>query len=357
MYNLSEKNKFIFEKYQPLLLMLANSQEGRHILKVRSKNPIIQVLPNALIFDTGEYVQTKKGIAQVQQGHFYCYEKMAKFLLPYLTGYEILEPKQKPVGTREALEFFRTLNGLERSRKFPQIFMTTTSYYTSAADGMLLAFHGTWSTARGKASADIGYGTDSGSGMNLRNDKPDTSNFYLTRAFAPVDTSGIPDAAEITAANLNLYVQAIATAGANGFNMTLNPMTVANTASLAVGDFDGYDSIGSPAYWSSAVAHNAPSTSAFYPFAYNATGLAAISKTGFTHTGIRGSRDIGNTAPVDNPGSYGIRFEWSEGTNDPYHEITYLTSDIKKLSGITYANLKKVGGIAIANVKKVGGVQ
>lgn len=304
-------NKTLFDKYQYLFLILANSEEGRYILGIKEKLPVVKLTPNTFIQHVG---------GKEYKGHFFCYEKMAKHLLPYLMAYD--EIKRKPIGTDEAIEFFASQKGLKQSNIFPQVYLDTGTYYASAADGVLL--HAlpatTWSTCRSATTANAMAGT--GTTGSLTFAFPFTDSPYLSRLTFPTDTSGLTSNATITAAALKAYVNSKSNAGVA--NIAICLMTVANTSSLASGDYDGYDSLNSPSEWITRVSADL-STGGYATFSYNATGLAAINKTGFTHNGMRSSLDIDNSSPA-NPGTGDVNFTFSENTGtsaDPYLEVTF----------------------------------
>lgn len=315
--NMMMPNNFLFQKYQNLFLILANSEEGKHILGVKEKLPIVKLTPNTFIQDTGE----RKGLDRIYKGQFFCYEKMAKHLLPYLMAYESLD--RKPIGTDEAIEFFASQKGLRRSKIFPQVHLDTGTYYASAADGVLLhalPATNTWSTCRSATTANAMAGT--GTTGSLTFAFPFADSPYLSRLTFPTDTSGLTSDATIASASLKTYVNSKSNAGVA--NIAICLMTVANTTTLADTDYDGYDSLNSPSEWITRVSADL-TTSAYTSFTYNATGLAAISKTGFTHNGMRSSLDIDNSSPA-NPGTGDVNFTFSENTGtsaDPYLEVVF----------------------------------
>lgn len=311
-------NNFLFQKYQNLFLILANSEEGKHILGVKESLPIVKLTPNTFIQDTGE----RKGLDRIYKGQFFCYEKMAKHLLLYLMAYEALD--RKPIGTDEAIEFFASQIGLRRSNVFPQVFLDTGTYYAAAGDGVLLnalPATNTWSTCRSSATANAHDGTSTTGSLTFA--FPFVNSPYLSRLAFPTDTSALTSAATIISAALKAYVNS--KGNASVADIAICQMTVANTSSLAAGDFDGYDSLNSPSEWITRVSADL-STGGYATFNYNATGLAAINKTGFTHNGMRSSLDIDNSSPA-NPGTGNVNFTFSENTGtsaDPYLEVVYV---------------------------------
>lgn len=311
-------NKLLFNKYQNLFLILANSEEGRHLLGIKNKLPIVKLTPNAVIQDTGE----KIGVDRVYKGQFFCYEKVAKYLLPYLTAYELIN--RKPIGTKEALDLFASQSGLKKSRIFPQVYMETTPFYAAAGDGVLLnalPATNTWATCRSSATANAHDGTSTTGSLTFA--FPFVNSPYLSRLAFPTDTSALTSAVTIISAALKAYVNSKNNAGVA--NIAICLMTVANTSSLASGDYDGYDSLNSPSEWITRVSADL-STGGYATFSYNATGLAAINKTGFTHNGMRSSLDIDNSSPA-NPGTGNVNFTFSENTGtsaDPYLEVVYV---------------------------------
>lgn len=229
---------------------------------------------------------------------------------------------------------------------------TTTNYYVGAGDGEVNAVNSSWSTVRGATS-----GTASPTnGSDYLISYYWNSNYYIYRAFFPADTSGIPDAATISSASL-CVCSAEATYAGSSMYAAVVATSQASTSTLEAADFDNVGSTRFSDDVEMAVNYNA-----YKSIALNATGLAAISKTGVTKIGLRGKKDLDNTTP---DGTTGTNKSWnfycSENTGtsqDPYVSVTYETglANVKTVNGLAKASVKTVNGLAIASVKSINGL-
>ena len=227
---------------------------------------------------------------------------------------------------------------------------TTTSYYSGAGDGCV-GFErpttGTWSYIHDAATAAYQYssgtlfqttGGSEGAGIGSGDWG---AGLALNRAFVPMDTSGLDDGATITAASLFLYVYAHYTTGElTGYHYySVVETNQASNTSLSTGD---YDECGKSTAngWSSAMStdiiklsgdvSSSLTDSAYNEFALNSTGLAVISKTGYTKLGVRNAHDLMNVSQNTGAGNYAFFHAYTSeqtGTsNDPYLSVTYTIS-------------------------------
>ena len=70
-------NDGYFEKNQKLLLSLVNTEGGRYLLGIKEKEKVVKVSPSSYHLLDGV-----EGKNLVIRGKFYCYEAIAKTLLP-----------------------------------------------------------------------------------------------------------------------------------------------------------------------------------------------------------------------------------------------------------------------------------
>jgi len=183
----------------------------------------------------------------------------------------------------------------------------------------------TWATiiaAAGDAKTD-----DEGTGYFVRIRAAVTLNdfTYLGRPIILFDTSALTAGATISAAVLSIY--GLSKEDGPGWSPTYNIYSSApasNTA-LAAGDFD---SLGSTAFCDSALTYASWTAEAYNDFTFNATGIAAVSKTGITKLGARSANyDVAAVAPTWGAGE--------EATIAAYYADTALTTKDPKLV-ITY---------------------
>lgn len=141
------------------------------------------------------------------------------------------------------------------------------------------------------------YGLFSSPASTVGQQRTGASPYYysLYRMACRFDTSALPDTAIISASDINLYLAAD-NSGTN-FNITIVPYTGGFPLN---GEDDGYESdwknIGSTDYGS--LSTNGIGTG-WKSIPLNATGIAAISKTGNTDIGLRSSADISGTTPTN----------------------------------------------------------
>ena len=147
------------------------------------------------------------------------------------------------------------------------------------------------------------------------------SEYRLARAFIPFDTSGIPDIAVITAADVNLYVN-VAVGGDDDEMKLVGETTQANESQLSTADFDQCDDTHSPQFCSAAVTITNLTINQFNSIDLDSTGLSIISKTGNTLLGIRVSGDYNDSAPSSGAQD-NFQAEGSGGSNVPYLDVTY----------------------------------
>lgn len=117
----------------------------------------------------------------------------------------------------------------------------------------------------------------------------------MARGIYVFDTSSIGDTDTIDSATFSLY--GFAEADASGLNMSMNVFnaTPADEGNIVAGD---YTQLGTTAFSDTPIAISAYTLEAYNDFAFNATGEAAIDKTGNTPIGTRNNFDSSNVAPT-----------------------------------------------------------
>lgn len=148
------------------------------------------------------------------------------------------------------------------------------------------------------------------------------------RFFALFDTSPLTAGATISAATLSLFGEATNTSddsgGAVAVAANIYSSSPASNNNLVTGD---YSQVGTTAY-STNIAYASWSTTAYNDFVFNASGLAAISKTSISKFSARDAvYDVANSPPPTAAGSFtsmGSNTADASGTaNDPKLVITY----------------------------------
>lgn len=171
---------------------------------------------------------------------------------------------------------------------------TTSTFYPVVQEDRYIAHYGsnTWSTIRDAATGtDIG-GVGAGSTL-IENSHYNAANYFqVTKYFIPFTTGAdIPDTDNIDSGTLSLY-GAAGSQNDEAISIGIVESTQANQPPL-VADFDAHGST----EFATRIALSAWSTAAYNDFALNASGLAAVSKTGDTMYCVRGSLDLDNTSP------------------------------------------------------------
>lgn len=148
-----------------------------------------------------------------------------------------------------------------------------------------------------------------------------SSTWYLYRLFQNFDTSSLGASATIVSC-VSYLRGGSEKGGTNARNYNVYGSTAADTIALA-----SYQSGGAIAYCDTAITQSGWSTTGYMSWAWNATGLAAISKTGKTKICYReATYDVANTPPGVETNYVAARQSSYEGTSsDPYLLISYTT--------------------------------
>lgn len=306
------KNKALFKQHQKLLLQIINSEEGKELLGIKDNGYIVKVTPNSWHF-LRDF--DKKGRA-ILGGHFFCYEKAAKFLLPILEKIEILQ--QSKYRTDNILDAAKFYTGY-RGSKYPQIFLTTETYYSGVGDGRVnITGQGSWSAAR---DASNGTSAIANSPYTICQPQAD-GGWRVDRAFFPFDTSAIPDGVSITSATCNIMTADTANHHVDTTIHLVTTTQASNTA-LVTEDFDQMGAVDQ----ASAINTSAMTVNTYNSWSLNATGIGNISLTGYTKLGLRTGHDVSNTActnSTNNTSNRGFFSSANAGVDkDPYLEIIY----------------------------------
>lgn len=172
-----------------------------------------------------------------------------------------------------------------------------------------------WSTAR-NATAGTSVTQDTDEIQALADS---TGNFWIQRNFLLWDTSALTAGATISSAVVSMYVIGGATEGNR--NVDFVSSTPASNTTLVTEDFD---QIGTTSF-----CNYTPATGSGYSgCTLNASGLAAISKTGITKFALLHNKDFSNTQPTSR--NY-VGFNAAEHTGtsqDPKLVVTYSTGRI-----------------------------
>ena len=180
-----------------------------------------------------------------------------------------------------------------------------------------------------------GLDTDNGRYVYFASGSSSNQWAFMERPVFLFDTSSLPDDAVISAATLSLYP---IPGGEKGDTLGVSPdINVYSSApalntSLAGGDFD---SLGATAF-STAITYANWTAGAYKDFALNASGIAAISKTGVSKFGARNANyDVAAVAPTWSATKYALlgicMAEYGSGYK-PKLVVTYTSGETKTSS-------------------------
>lgn len=318
-----------FDDNQKLLLKIANSKWTRWLLGLnRLPAPVrghdIEVLtPSSFHYKDGERMT----------GVFFTRPRFAEALSFNLSPFSYLLREHgmawrfSPIG---ALGFI-ALAALSFKVRFPMFAIASTTFYpTTNKDGVVYYQPSgkTWAEIHDAATGD-GFSFVSGQMCGIRIFKWTGGFMSMWRSFFPIDTSSIPDTADITSATFGCYT----TGKTDQFNdaysyMGLVQATPANPAAIA--DVD-YDQTGTEK-GATDVDLTAWTTNAHTVYTLNATGLGWINKTGYTTFSVREGHDLENNSSGFSSYEAGywtgelvlMIYSSAGGTSqDPYLTVTY----------------------------------
>jgi hypothetical protein len=218
---------------------------------------------------------------------------------------------------------------------FPVYTDTTSTFFpdpdpeTTSVDGYTERGSGTgitWSDIHDGA----GSFSSSGSGVDtLRCTYDGTSGgsgwLTLNRIIILFDTSSLPDALTITAANINMYCNTTTT-GLAGQSVVIVGSTPASNTNIVNAD---YSQTGTTAY-SATTSVTSITQSAYNAFALNATGLSNLTATGVSKFAMRMETDRTNSEPTtsgrQSSWAWFLTAETTGTSQDPYLDVTYTLS-------------------------------
>jgi len=201
---------------------------------------------------------------------------------------------------------------------------TTTSYYAGAGDGYIDGTaNAVWDTIHDGLTGSAADYTATIAICEVYNN---SSKHRMARLFLPIDTSGLPAGASISAADLKTYGSEIVNSvGDDTYDYVRVVQTSqANTSTLGTDDFDQCGSINNPTAGANDTDLDTLSTSAYNTISLNATGISWITDSGVTKLGLRQGHDAQDNEPGVGRDRYKISTSEETGTSqDPYLEITY----------------------------------
>jgi len=176
--------------------------------------------------------------------------------------------------------------------------------------------------------------------------------YYINRGFLYFDTSAI-GSDTIDSAIFSLAASGKADADNDGTDyMNLYGATPASTTALVVAD---YDQAGTTAFAAAIDIGSIVTNTNYNNWTLNASGLAAINKTGVTTFSVREGHDAEDIA-IEVGENY-VNFYSVASDYDPKIVVVHTASSaIKTIDGLAKGSTKTVNGLPIASVKSYNGL-
>ena len=363
--------KAFFTKYQAKLVAFANSWLGRWFFKLNKVElpkaaRIMEVGPGHASYDwkydwkTGQLIKTSMFFTsnRFQRRLEYVYSKAAAVVGSF-AAFKLMNP----VG---ALGFLPMV-ALTTTTFFPDANVESTSVDGGVSHWYAVASGVDWATliaAAGTHAAPSSAGIDDGTntdGLKMGCDSVTDKYVGMCRFICLFDTSAIGDTDTISAATLS--IRGTVKEDSAGVAPTFNIYTSAPASNTDVVAGD-YDSFGSVAQSDTAITYAGYSTTGYNDWAFNATGIGNISKTGVSKFGLRNANyDAAGVAPTwSSFATFEIRgnsADTADTTSDPKLVVTHAASgpaNEKTWNGVAKASVKTHNGTAIASVKTWNGV-
>lgn len=224
---------------------------------------------------------------------------------------------------------------------------------TNTVDGYCEHSGLVWATVRSATAAALG---DDSAASNTTAFTSDLNGitFTITRSFFLFNTSSLGAGATISAAVISFNAQGTKANGDSTSLIIVDGTPASNTAIVA----EDYDQTGSTEHGSIALSAWVETDGTYNDVTLDASGIAAISKTGITKFAGRLALDLNNVIPTGN-NYIGIYFADQAGTsNDPKLVITYTPglANVKTINGLATASMKTFNGLANASVKSINGL-
>lgn len=317
-----------FEIQQHLLLQIVNTREGRDLLCIpQSYGKIFKIGKNHVFhsprmegkefkYDWDFRIGTKYGNGIRQRWHEF--QNMARYF-------------QTPAHMKPVV-----LVGT-RAWAFGGPYYPDPDVETTTVDGRVENEGTVYATVH-DAIAGSSAADNSVTQYQARNSFFGGTTYNISRGFYLFDTAAIEDTDTISSATFSICGSGTAEANADTETMVLVASTPATNVALVVADFD---QLGTTSFGTFAVAGYDQTDGTYNNITINATGIAAISKTGVTKFGLRMQRDIDSSAPTGENYIHGYQADQALTTKDP--KLTGTSSFVSPVSIATTSLLLGVG--------------
>lgn len=277
-----------FKENQELLLGMANTTHGRELLCIPKDYPKIVEIGKCHLKATlgnGKYLYDFRVGAKWANVIRYKWEQFNSYARYFVTDNHsvVLSPLTK---------YSRSLVATTTT-KYPDPDPETTTVDGRTGKGDSTNWATTQTSATGEAIRTL---SNEASEISTRSRRVGTSTYEIHRGYFLFDTSSIDDAETINSATFSLYVLSTSDGDNDGQDyIALTSSSPASNTNLVDAD---YNDLGTTKY-ATDIDIGSISTSAYNDWTLNATGLAAISKTGVTKLGTREGHDIENATIAD----------------------------------------------------------
>lgn len=222
--------------------------------------------------------------------------------------------------------------------------MATLTVFPNAGDGSAFNEEGTGNWATCHDAADSSSFLNTGANGYIEASFQTSTFAKVGRFFQNFDTSALGSSATVSAVTSNVYGDLKETG--NGQTHNFNVFGSTSTDPPGTADFDQG---GTTAFANTPIERAAWSTTGYNSWAWNATGIAAVSLTGLTKVCYRDeSFDVPDTEPASSATRSYVTGQTSDAagtTKDPYLEITYTAGGA--VSPSTIARRAFGGGVSI----------
>ena len=361
-------NKF-FERNQKRLLFIANNKWLKFLLglnrlpKEIKGLKIDKITPNSIHHNL-ESTLTKKGRYKKQKVKAYFFtrprfaEALAYNLSPFCYFQELRSRKFSWRFSPAGLAYILLFGLLGKFAGLPIAFMgTTTNYVCAAGDGYIRNYtSGTWAAIQSAASGDS---TESNAIVADSIHRTATGYFGIFRGYIPVNTSALPDGATISAVDLVVNVVYVYDNDQDAYDwVSVVSATQPGADELALAD---YSAISDTELIDSGERLDCGTLgvgwSGSFTFSFNATGIAAVSKTGYTNLAVREGHDLtNNTVSSSGNGDTGANISASSGgANDAYLSVTYTVVVAPTVTTQAASSITTTTAIYNGNITNTGG--
>jgi len=223
---------------------------------------------------------------------------------------------------------------------------TTSTFYTSERAQLSKAGTGNWNLAHDSTSA-------SSITRNSNTYAYTSSDYEIARVLVVYNTSALGDTDIIDSAVISSYANVITDTDNDGLDyISVVGSYPASNTEIVAGDYDQVgDAIDNPTKVSDDDKDLTSIGTGWKNWTLNASGLALISKTGYSRFGFREGHDI-EDSPVSGFNSF-----QNYSTNPKLVVVHSASSSIKSINGLAKASIKSRNGLAIGSIKSINGLE